>query len=66
MRSNMASEMPLSLTPGFSRVLLPGRYEIPFQRFLASQDKPLKRFGRRVLRDTQLKLGVNEISTSNS
>jgi hypothetical protein len=62
----MASEMPLSLTPGFSQVLLPGRHEKPFQRFLVAQDKPLKRFGRRVLRDTQLQLGVNEISTFNS
>ena len=50
----------LSLTPGFSQVTDAGKMDKPFQRFIRTGSKPLKRFARHAVANTRLKLGVNE------
>src|SRR2546425_4617168 len=60
MKSFVPGSVHLSSAPRFSEVMSARVVRKPFQRFLQSGCKPLKRFARSLVADTRLKPGADE------
>src|ERR1035437_2527152 len=63
-KAQRPEEVCFSLTPGFSQVLSACGMGKPFQRFLRTCRKPLKRFLWRSTESTSLEWGVNEMTSA--